>query len=56
MFSKFKMLRELWIQMKASDPCYNCQVYKYEGCCFVDSYLCDYPDCSILQKYRDGGI
>ena len=34
-----------------SDPVKNCPVYKSLGCAHVDGYLCDYPNCSIVEKY-----
>ena len=37
--------------MRNTDPCRGCKVYKEVGCSHVDSYLCDFPACSMLQDY-----
>lgn len=34
------------------DPVKHCQVYKESGCSHVDGYLCGYPDCSILEHWK----
>ena len=33
------------------DPVKHCPLYKTEGCTFVDNYLCDYPNCSMLDNF-----
>lgn len=32
------------------DPVKSCPVYKNEGCAHVDGYLCNYPDCPMIEK------
>lgn len=39
--------------MMNNDPCRGCAVYKEVGCTHVDSYLCDYPSCSMLAEYLE---
>lgn len=41
---------------KGNDPIKGCVVYKDIGCSHVDGYLCDYPKCSMLIKYKDSNI
>lgn len=40
-------------KMRVSDPVYNCDLYKDQGCAHVDGPLCDFPKCSMLNDYRE---
>lgn len=33
------------------DPLFGCEYQIDIGCAHVDSYLCDYPNCSMLKDY-----
>lgn len=34
------------------DPLIGCELYKEKGCSHVDGFLCDYPNCCMLDDYR----
>ena len=34
-----------------NDPVHNCRLYKEQGCSYVDSMLCDFPNCSMNNEY-----
>jgi len=34
-----------------NDPVENCTLYKSIGCSHIDSYLCDFPNCSMYKKH-----
>ena len=34
-----------------SDPVKHCQVYKNNGCAFVDDNQCNINNCTILKEY-----
>lgn len=38
---------------KNTDPVKGCDVFKNIGCSHVDGPLCDYPECSMLEKFRN---
>ncbi len=37
--------------VNSNDPVKGCPIYKNEGCSHVDGYLCDYPNCDMMQAY-----
>ena len=37
-------------------PSNDCDVYLNEGCTHIDGFLCDYPNCSILNEHRQEGF
>ena len=37
---------------KYPDPVKCCEVYKLEGCGYVDGFLCHPNNCNILDEYR----
>ena len=42
-----------------TDPVKRCPVYldkKGGSCSHVDGPICDWPDCSIVEKYRNGTL
>lgn len=41
-----------WTKEDLSDPVYQCEVYKKQGCAHVDGILCDFPQCTILAEFR----
>ena len=45
-----KALKRLYYRFRNKDPIWNCEVYKEEGCSFVDGILCDYPNCKLLHE------
>ena len=47
-----KVIREIIKIIKENDPVYGCKVYKDLGCSHVDGLLCDFPNCSINNKYN----
>jgi hypothetical protein len=34
-----------------NDPVHNCRLYREQGCSYVDSCLCDFPNCSMNNEY-----
>lgn len=46
-----------WIKrILGNDPVYSCDVYldkKAGSCSHVDGFLCDFPKCTIREKYLD---
>lgn len=38
------------------DPIKECDLYKDKDCVFVDGPFCDFPNCSMLKKYKDMDI
>ncbi|MDD5649016.1 MAG: hypothetical protein PHF86_01120 [Candidatus Nanoarchaeia archaeon] len=42
-----------WIELFYRDPVMHCDVYLEKGCCHVDGFLCDYPNCIILQEFKE---
>lgn len=42
--------KSLWWYLK-NDPVRKCRLYKEQGCCHVDGFLCDFPDCSMNKEY-----
>jgi len=34
------------------DPFYSCELFKETGCSRIDSYLCNYPKCNMLNEYK----
>jgi len=34
----------------SKDPLKHCDVFKKEGCCHVDGFLCDVEKCSTLKE------
>ena len=47
----FKKIANAFKMQSLKDPIKHCPLYKSEGCAFVDNHLCDYPNCSILDRY-----
>lgn len=53
MYTSLRKTMEEMQEIHQNDPVHKCEVYKEEGCSFVDGYLCEYHDCSILKRYKD---
>lgn len=41
-----------WMLPDVDDPVCHCDLYKEKGCSHVDGYLCNFPDCPELKKFR----
>lgn len=44
-------LKRLYYKLGNSDPFYNCEYRKVNGCAIVDSPYCSYPNCHTLKNY-----
>lgn len=52
----FKNLAQAFEKQRLADPVHSCEVYRDKAigsCVHVDGPLCDFPDCSILNNYRE---